>query len=209
MILSCTVTGGLSLVSGCSLNDRARLEARLRQHEVSIRDLKQQLVRQQRLLREQENELQVLKQPPSGLQIHTAASSITLESKLAWGSVDQLRIHALASGVLRSSDNELTLTAVVQPIDHDREAIKVAGELTIEVQRPGDTTLLAEKLMTSLESRGAWNNGMIARGFQVEIPLDPNLPPNSRVLVTATLVLDGDRSFEATRLLRVPGQTAD
>ncbi len=195
---------GVSLLAGCSLTGRERLEASLRRHEASIRDLTQQLSDQQQLLCDQENELQVLQQPWIASPFHSTTSSRNLESVVAWGSVHQLRIHSLASGVLRSSDDELTLNAVIQPIDRDREVIKVAGELTIEVRRPGDASLLAEKHMTSLESRSAWNNGMIARGFQVAIPLDPHLQLNNRVLVTATLNLDGDRSFEATRLIRVP-----
>ena len=199
-----TAISGVSLLAGCSLTGRHRLEASLRRHEARIRDLKQQLSDQQELLRDQENELQVLKQPVADSPFQSTTSSRSLESNVAWGAVHQLRIHALASGVLRSSEDQLTLNAIIQPIDRDREVIKVAGNLAIEVQRPGDTSFLAEKHMTPLESRSAWNNGVIARGFQVAVPLDPQSELNDRVLVTATLKLDGGRSFEATRLVRVP-----
>jgi hypothetical protein len=202
------MAGGLSLLAGCSLTGQHRLEASLRQSETSIRQLEQELATAKRQLHDQEDELQALKTPTTESPFHSASSSRTLEAAVAWGAVNQLRVHSLASGILRADDGGLAVNLIVQPLDRDGEVVKVAGELTIQLQRPGKTTLLAETTVTPLESRSAWTNGIIARGFQVEMPLpkaaDTSLEPDSKVLVTATLNLGHDRQFQATHLVRVP-----
>jgi len=201
------VCGLCLLLTGCGLSARHRLEASLRENEASIRDLQQELASAQQQLRDQEDELGALKQPKGDSQFHTASSGRALETEIAWGAVDKIRIHSLTSGILRA-DNQLTMNIVVQPLDRDGEVVKVAGELLVQVQQPGQAALLAESSVSSLESRSAWSNGIIARGFQIEVPLPDSasvtLPPDSKVLVTATLKLNAERSYQATELLQVP-----
>ena len=207
-ILPLVIIGGLILFTGCSLTGRDRLESRLRQHEAGIRELERQLATAGKQLRDQEDELLALQQAANESSIHMASSSKSLETAVAWGSVRKLRIHSLASGVLRSGDDKLAVNVIVQPLDGDGEVVKVAGELSIRLQRPGETSLLAETALTSLESRSAWSNGFVARGFQLEIPLQLDAAatpqPNSEILLTAALQLGDDRRFTTSKLLRVP-----
>ncbi len=205
-ILALAVAGGLSLLAGCSLTGQHKLEASLRESEISIRQLEQKLATAKQQLHDQEDELQALKTIES--PFHSASSSRTPETAVAWGAVNQLRIHSLTSGILRTDDGGLTVNLIVQPLDREGEVVKVAGALSIQLQRPGKTTLLTQTTVTPLESRSAWTNGMIARGFQVELPLPDaagaSLEPDGKVLATATLDLGHDRQFEATHLVRVP-----
>lgn len=207
-ILALAMAGGLSLLAGCSLTGQHKLEAGLRQSEISIRQLEQELATAKQQLHDQEDELQALKTSTIESPFHSASSSRTPEAAVAWGAVNQLRIHSLTSGILRTDDGGLMVNLIVQPLDRDGEVVKVAGELSIQLQRPGKTTLLTETTVTPLESRSAWTNGMIARGFQVELPLpnaaDASLVPDGKVLATATLHLGHDRQFEAAHLIRVP-----
>ncbi len=204
-ILPLAVAGGLLFPAGCSLSGQHQLEANLRQSEASIRDLQHQLADSKQLLRDQEDELLALRQSTDEPPFHTTSSSRTLETAVAWGAVEKLRIHSFASGILRTGDGQLAVNVIVQPLDRDGEIVKVAGELTIQLQQPGETTLLAETTITSLESRRAWTNGMIGRGFQIKLPLaGESLESGSQVLVTATLNLTPDRQFKATRLMPVP-----
>lgn len=207
-ILPFVIAGGLILFAGCNLTGRDRLESSLRQHEAGIRELERQLATARKQLRDQEDELLALKQAENESSIHMASSSKTLETAVAWGSVRKLRIHSLASGVLRSADDKLVVNVMVQPLDGDGEVVKVAGELSVRLQLPGETSLLAENAVTSLESRSAWRNGFVARGFQMEIPLRQDAAvtpqPDTEILVTATLNLGGDRRFTASELIRVP-----
>jgi len=200
------MAGGLSLLAGCGLTSQHKLEASLRQSENSIRQLQQELTKAKQKLHDQEAELQTLKSIES--PFHSASSSRTPEAAVAWGAVNQLRIHSLTSGILRTEDGDLKMNLIVQPLDRDGEVVKVAGELSIRLQRPGKTNLLTQTTVTPLESRGVWTNGMIARGFQVELTLpstaDASLEPDDKVLTTATLNLGHDRQFEAAHLIRVP-----
>ena len=100
---------------------RDRLESSLRQHEAGIRALERQLATARKQLRDQEDELPALKQTKHESSIHMAASSKTLETAVAWGSIRKLRIHSLASGVLKSADDKLVVSVVVQPLDGDGE----------------------------------------------------------------------------------------
>ncbi|MEO2031426.1 MAG: hypothetical protein ABGZ35_05020 [Planctomycetaceae bacterium] len=207
-ILPLFIVGGLILVAGCHLTGRDRLESSLRQHEAGIRALERQLATARKQLRDQEDELLALKQTKHESSIHMAASSKTLETAVAWGSIRKLRIHSLASGVLKSADDKLVVSVVVQPLDGDGEVVKVAGELSVRLQLPGETSLLAETAATSLESRSLWRSGLVTRGFQVEIPLEQDAgatpQPHGEILVTATLNLGGDRRFTTSKLVRVP-----
>lgn len=195
------------LLAGCGVSNRHRLEASLRHNESSIRDLKQELASAKQQLRDQEDELGAIKQSSQDSQFHTASSGRALETQIAWGAVDKIRIHSLTSGILRT-DGELNINVVIQPLDRDGEVVKVAGDLLIQVQQPGKASLLAETTVSSLESRSVWSNGIVARGFQVEIPLPDStsgaLEPDQELLVTATLNLSKDRQYQATKLLKIP-----
>lgn len=204
-LLHLVLTVGLTLLSGCSLSGQQQLESSLRQSQASVRDLKQQLALANQLLNDQEAELQALKQTPKDSPFHSASSTRALETDIAWGAVEQLRVHTLASGILRGDEGVLTALIVVQPLDDEGEVVKVAGELSIRLQQPGATTLLEEESLNMLESRRVWTNGIVARGFQVRMSLDgQTLEAGDKVLVTATLNLGTDRAFTATELLPIP-----
>ncbi len=202
-----TAIGGMLLLSGCSLARQDQLEASLRKSEASIRQLEQKLIVAERQLRDQESELQVLRESPDGSAFHNVSSARSLETEVAWGSVQEIRVHTLASGILKTTEG-FTVNAVIQPLDADGEVLKVAGELTLKVQSPGETSLMAEVSQTALESRSAWSNGLVARGFQfqIQLPLEAaeQLQSNDELLVTAALRLNESREFKATQLLRVP-----
>ena len=202
------LAAGVTLLPGCSLLPHDQLEANLRQSESSVRDLEQQLATAHDQLRDQEQEIQLLREPSADSPFRNASTSKALESELAWGAVSQLRIHSLASGILREEDGQLFVSAIVQPLDGDAEVLKVSGELQIQVQLPGKPELLADKSLSSLESRTAWSNGLVARGFQVRLPIAADvakqLDSADEILVTATLSLAKDRQFQGTALLRMP-----
>lgn len=203
--LRLVLIAGLTFLSGCSLSGQQQLESSLRQSQASVRDLKHQLAEANSLLKDQEAELQALRQPQQDSPFHSASSARVLETDIAWGAVEQLRVHTLASGVLREDDGSLTAHLVIQPLDHDGEVVKVAGELSIRLQQPGAAALLEEKSLTALEGRRAWTSGIVARGFQVRLPLDGvTLESGDEILVTATLDLGQDRDFTATELLPIP-----
>lgn len=212
-ILAVITVGGLNLLAGCSLSDRHQLESSLRQSESSIRRLERELSSARQQLHDQENELQALKEEAGGPGMHTASSSRPLETEVAWGAVDRLRIHQLASGILSESDGRLTLNLTIQPLDEDGEVVKVSGELLIRVQQPGEPELLSERTLTPLESRDAWASGIVARGYQLEVPLPENLSgvddPNAQLLVTAQLSLGRDRKFKTTQLIRMPSPDSE
>lgn len=207
-ILAWTAAAGLLVSAGCTSTGRDRLESTLRRREAGIRELERQLAAAEKQLRDQENELLALQQVSGDSSFRMASSAATLETAAAWGSVRKLRIHTLASGILRTEDDELTVSVIVQPLDDDGEVVKVAGLLSLRLQLPGETSLLAETTVTTLESRSAWSSGLIARGFRIEIPLDENAAeqslPGREILATATLDLGDDRHFTTSRLLRVP-----
>lgn len=195
---------------GCRLTPGDKLEASLRQQEASIRSLEQQLTKAQQQLRDQENELQTLRQLGEESPFQVASSSRALESMAAWGAVKKLRIHPLASGVLRDETGQWSVSVIVQPVDVDGETLKVAGDLSIQVQQPGEEILLAGREFSSLQSRSLWSNGLVARGFQIELPVDAEaskgMQPGQEVLVTVTFKLGPEREFVGTQLLKTPAE---
>ena len=194
--------------SGCALTSSGPLEASLRQQEARLRELERELTVARRQLREQEQELQALRTSQYDSPFHVTSSGRPLEAAVAWGAVHALRIHSLVSGVIRGEGRERVVSAIVQPVDIDGEPLKVAGDLTLQVQLPGEDGIIAETTLSALESRAAWSSGIVARGFQVELPLPAEtvdeLAPGDQVLLTATFRLSPQREFQATALLRVP-----
>lgn len=203
------MSGGLLLIVGCSLSGQQRLESTLREREVSLRDLAQELEAAKKTLQNQEQELLALRQIKGDSEFQMASSSSTLETAVAWGSIKELRIHALTSGVV-GVDDELSVSIILQPLDGDGDVVKIAGELSVRLQLPGETSILAEAQLTSLESRSAWHTGLLVRGFRVEIPLEnvpaASLKPGSQIVASAILNVGDDRRFRATHLLHVPKQ---
>lgn len=213
-----TALTALSIICGCAVNgDRIALENQLRRQETALRELKQQVTETEKLLRDQDQELVALRVTAASRRSGSAAGGISTvsasaETRTAWGSVTSLRLHKLTSGLIRDEQGvPQALSLVLQPLDEDRELVKVFGSLTITVSviKPnGVAQELLSRSLTMTECRRLWTRGLVSTGFHVELPLpeaDDEVwqQDDNKLLVSAALELAPDRTYAMSELLDV------
>lgn len=217
---------GLVTLTGCrSSASYAKLEQQLRTKEAEVRQVEAQLAESEAKLVEQDQQLAAHRLPLSGSgtasqfamvsqseEFGVADSAAVPEEVLAaWGSVDALRIQKLVSGIQWDSGKPV-LHVVLRPVDADGELRKVAGQLSVQarpISGAVDEEVLAEQTWTITESRDLWNKGFVSSGFHARIPIANEQAARTakQLLVTATLRLSQDRTFNVSETLNLP-QTA-
>ena len=205
------VTAGL-LGPGCALNsDRLALEKQLRKKEAQVRDLTSRLNETEQLLADQDKELSAIRnRKPSSVSLASASNQggpVAPEVSAAFGSVVDLRIHELTSGIVDPEAAEPVLNLVVQPLDSEGELVKVAGELTVRVSSASDVGAprqLVSKKFSVTDSRRLWTRGLVASGFSIQSPLPAEQltatmhSENGQVIAEVTLDLGLDRQYTAS-----------
>ncbi|MEQ9411372.1 MAG: hypothetical protein RIK87_26900 [Fuerstiella sp.] len=207
---------GCLMPTGCALNgNRVALESQLREREATIRDLQTEVAETERLLADQDREIQVLRntavqKPLNRGGVSTVSSSV--ETRTAWGSVTSLRIHRLTSGIVRDEDGQPTqVNVVVQPLDQDGELVKVAGGLQVTVSQvtaDGEPVRLISRKFTMTESRSLWTRGLVSSGFHIQLPLPvadgvSDDATTRKLLISTTLTLNSERSYSTSELITV------
>lgn len=209
-------------VAGCRSSESfTKLEQELRGREAEVRSLKSQIADSEQQLQDQDQQLAAHRMPakglPSGSQFAMVSQStgmpaddgqIPEEVLAAWGSVSDLRIQKLVSGIQWYSGQPI-LHIVIRPIDVDGELCKVAGKLSVQARVvPNDSQpkALVDKTWTITESRSLWANAFVSSGFHARVPIsDLQAAQDARqLLVTATLKLGQGRVFEVTETLNLP-----
>lgn len=212
-----------SALAGCQSSESfAKLEQELRGQEAQVRDLQSQLVKSEQQLQDQDQQLAAHRMPTNELSSETHfamvsqsagvsadnAAQIPEEVLAAWGSVSELRIQKLVSGIQWNSGKPV-LHVVIRPVDADGELCKVAGQLSVQarrVSRDAEPNLLVEESWTITQSRDLWTKAFVSAGFHVQLPI-PNeqaAQDARRILVTATLQLGQGREFEVTETINLP-----
>ena len=200
---------------GCASDrEQVALENQLRLQEDSIRRLTEQVETTKRQLAAQDLELLALRASgtSSGVTLASGTTSRnpTPETEVAWGSVVDISIHELTSGILTSEDGRSIANIVIQPLDQEGEIVKVAGELSVQVIGVEGNVETGSKLggqeFSITQSRDLWARGLISSGFHVDIPIDRTATEISdldEVRVTATLKLGPDRIYSDTVVIGV------
>lgn len=215
---------GLLILSGChSAGSYAKLEQQLRRQESEIRSLQTELAETEQNLRDQDQQLAAHRMQPSSKEVNSRFAMVS-DSKVSdttnilpeevaidWGSVQAIRIQKLVSGIRQSPDGRI-VHVVIQPLDEDGELRKVAGQLSVSVQKadsPTNAGLLAEKSWSITESRSLWTKGFVSSGFHAQLPLPESVstPKGTQLIVRATLNLGRGRTFEVTETLKVSPPT--
>ena len=205
---------GLLCLAGCrSTSPQETVEAESRRQSQRIRDLEARLAETERLLADQDQELQALRQSgrPDIVQVgYTGDSNSTRgtspESLADWSGVSSVRIHRLTSGV--SAEDRPRFHLVLQPLDGDRELRKVAGEIDVSItllpagQSP---VALAAQTVSITDSRRAWTRGLVSSGFHLDVPLDEAVwrrmsADGCRLAVSASLNLGQDRVYTTSEV---------
>lgn len=192
-------------------NDKLALEKQLRKKEVQVRELTARLNETEQMLADQDKELSAVRnRKPSSVSLASATNQsgqTAPEVSAAFGSVVDLRIHKLTTGIVDPEAAEPVLNLVVQPLDSDGELVKVAGELQVRVSSASDAgapQLLVSKKFSVTDSRRLWNRGLVASGFSIQIPLPGDqlkaiLHSEDRQLIAeVTLDLGLDRQYDAS-----------
>lgn len=215
-----TVTRFLSLLfvgmaaGGCALNDdRVAIENQLREQEQTIRELSDMLEESEQLLADQDRQLAVLRDDiHSSTRLVSASNADTEESKAAWGSVVDLQIHELTSGLVGQDGPEPVLNLVLQPLDSEGEVVKVSGGIVVRVsalsvEKPAREVFARKFTLT--ESRRLWTRGLVSTGFHIRLPLSSSQlnelqkTASGRILVEAGLDLGGERQYSGNAIIKV------
>jgi hypothetical protein len=100
------------------------------------------------------------------------------------------------------------LVALIAPYDEHGDVVKLPGALELEaldMSRPEGERQVARRKFAPDEARSLWKSGLLAAGYQCEVPWDR--PPQSEdLLLHARLMTADGRQFDATHTIRV--QTA-
>lgn len=205
----------LVIISGCALNDdRVAIESQLRRNEQTIRELKTALAESERHLADQDRELTALRdQDTNSTRLIAASHGASEEMKAAWGSVVAFGIHELTSGLVVDNGGGATLNLVLQPLDSQDEAVKVAGDITIRVsvisggEPPAE---LLNKQFSLTDSRRLWSRGLVSTGFHVPVSMSASQlaaaqqSSQAKLYVQASLDLGGQRVYSDSMEIPVP-----
>jgi len=210
------LTAGVSLPGCQSTAPQETVEAESRRQSQRITELENRLAESERLLADQDRELQALRSRPSdgvvqvgfvGDQQSPGSEGMAPEVMADWAGVSGLRIHRLTSGLNR---DRTAFHLVLQPLDSDQELRKVAGriEVSVTLLEPGQPPVgLATHSLSLTDSRRAWVRGLVSSGFQLDVPLDKSQWParvdNARLAVAASLDLGTDRVYSASEIFDV------
>lgn len=198
------------LLGGCAgRGDIDLLESRLREQEDLIRAVQGQLSTTRDQLRLARQEADLLRANLASLE--QDASSIVQVQALV--NAAGITIHPL----LTSGQNvdafpgDDRVHAVVVPHDLQGEALRLAGELDVEaVDGSNEGRSLGKQTYSQDQLRGLWHTGLLASGYQVDVPLR-GLPQGNDVVLRVTLRLPDGREFVASREVAIdpPGIGAD
>ena len=187
------------------------MESELRRKEGQVRELEKNLAESERLIRDQDAELTVLrdaKQSGDGVTaVSFSPASLSAERLVAWGSVTGIQIHRLTSGVVPTDNSaKPNINVIVQPVDEDGDLVKIAGQLRVSAQlmengEPGRQVAAIEYSLT--DSRRLWTQGLVSSGLHATLQSTEVIPPQSQLQISATLDLSDDRSFTASELIDV------
>ena len=208
----------VSVLSGCSSAKQDALESKLRQQEITIRELQDQLSRgvTVRQASEVANE--------SG----EPGNDITLVSSHASKSgVQRIRIHSLTTGLIprgfqtdtqpvaKDLHDAWLLNVVVQMIDQNHEITQSDlpnADLYIDLVDVSGGQKLVSRAFSRDEIRELWVNGLLADGVNVQIPVDHRLlvdSMNGKLLLNVRLNLVDGKSLSDAVLLDSPGSSVD
>lgn len=210
-IIAITLCAGTALISGCqSGSKQAAIEVESRNQSQTIRELESKVTEAERLLAQQDRELKALRDNKSNDIVTISATrphAVADEMLANWGGVSAVEIHRLTSG-LSAVGVPPAMHVVLQPVDSDREVIKVAGEITVTaslVDAEGVPQTVGSLELSITDSRKAWNSGLVSSGFSIDLPLKQEVwdavKNNGRqVVVTASLDLGPSRTYSATEV---------
>jgi hypothetical protein len=91
------------------------------------------------------------------------------------------------------------------PVDADGDLVKLSGRLEIEIldlARSGEEQRLGQWSYTPEQTRELWHSGLLAAGYQVELPL-PAAPSGNSLLLHGRLVSADGRQFDTTHTIRL------
>lgn len=198
----------LLLTTGC-LGARGNvelLEARLRQQQELAE-------RAQRQLAQSQSELHAARQEADLLRTQlTVRGEQPLPAEFTQNlfQVTGLEFKGLLTGG-RDRDGQPgddVLVALVAPYDEHGDVVKLPGALelaALDMSRPEGEQQVARRKFAPDEARSLWKSGLLAAGYQCEIPWE-HPPQSEELLLHARFTTADGRQFDATHKVRV--QTA-
>ena len=171
--------------------------------DAEIRRLNGRLETLQAELKDQDLELQAFREQQSSVAGRTVG--FAAETRAAWGSVTNVRIHALTSSSTLNG-GQLETHLVIQPLDDQDEVVKVAGDLTVTVSVVDDNNAvqrIASEEFSVTDSRSLWTRGLVSTGFHVDVAADAGHLAGQirRVMVSVVLSLGGDRRYTVSEFV--------
>lgn len=189
---------GLFVCSGClGRGDVDLLEANLRQSQDAAARYQRQLVELHGELDAARAEVEQLR-----TQLAKAGSAVPQEQSQPLAKVAGIQFHSMMTGG-RDQDGQPghdVLTAVLTPIDHSGELVKLAGEIQLELldlTRTGDQQRIGNWSFSADQSHKLWHSGFIASGYQFDLPLS-ELPKNGQAVLHGRMVTSDGRQFDTT-----------
>jgi hypothetical protein len=92
------------------------------------------------------------------------------------------------------------LTAVLMPVDKAGELVKLAGKVRLELldlSRTGEDQRIGEWNYSAEEARRLWHPGIIASGYQFDLPL-PELPVQGKAVLHGRMTTTDGRQFDTS-----------
>lgn len=202
----------LLILTGCSLqNEEAALQSQLRMRDAEIRRLNGRVQTLQAELKDQDLELQALREKQNSGTSRTVG--FAAETQAAWGSVTDVQLHALTSSS-KLDGNRLLTHLVIQPLDDQKEVVKVAGDLTVTlsiVDMDNAVRRIASQDFSMTDSRELWTRGLVSTGYHVDLTADAGHVAGQirKVMVSVVLNLGGDRKYTVSEFVSFSNASTD
>jgi len=194
---------GLALFGCASRGHVGVLESQLRVQEDQIHGLEQRLSTAQSDLETARHESQQLRNQLAQ-RGHMSASPEHFRSEFR--AVGIAFNSYLTSGIDRDGiPGDEMLSVMVYPHDDQGGLVKLAGDIEIRVldlNAPSDSQTIGQWQFTPVQTRDAWQSGVLSAGFLFELPWQH--PPVSDELTLHVVFKSSDgRSWDATRQIQV------
>lgn len=201
----------LLILTGCSLHDEeAALQSQLRMRDAEIRRLNGRVETLQAELKDQDQELQARREQQNSATSRTVGFSA--ETQAAWGSVTDVQLHALTSSS-KLEGNRLVTHLVLQPLDDQKEVVKVAGELTVTlsvIDTDNAVRRITSQEYSMTDTRELWARGLVSTGYHVDLAADAGHLAGQirKVMVSVVLNLGGDRKYTVSEFVSYSGTSS-
>lgn len=198
---------GACMLSGClGRGDIELLEANLRQQQDLAIGFERQIADLRGELEAARREVDQLR-----TQLAQAGGSAPQEHTEPLARVAGIQFNSMMTGGrdIDGQPGHEIVTAVLIPVDRDGELVKLSGSIEVELldlSRSGEDQRIGSWTFPADEAQKLWHPGLMASGYQLDLPLETS-PRQGQALLHGRLLTSDGRQFDANCPIELAAMT--